>query len=178
MSLPPSYSLLGLHPNEYYFETGCWNGDSLDLAVQSKAFRKIIGIERDEARWKHCSDRFRFDPRVDVYQGDSAFGMSTILNGLKAPITFFLDAHYSLLEWENPNSPNLFPLLKELDQIADHSGRFLHTIIIDDILHLTHPDVTGWTRETIECALRLVNPNFKIQYIANPIVRNMIIATP
>jgi hypothetical protein len=175
MSLPPSYNLLEKFPNMNYIETGCWHGDSMDRAYFSRAFDLMCGIESDKEMYDFCVCRFDGRKNVRFILGDSAVSMHEALNTIVYPATIFLDAHDSLIEGEKKH-PNRFPLFQELHAISLHHVK-QHTIIVDDILHLTHPDVTGWNKKMIEDALLKINPKYKLEYIANPIINNMLIAT-
>lgn len=174
MSLPPNYNLFKRFPNFYYIETGCWLGDSMQLAMDSKSFQVFHGVESDHGMFEATNKRFRDWPMVKIWEGESNPTLIRVLAGIHQPATIFLDAHSSLIDGE-PDCKQPFPLLDELLIIAEHvvSG---HVLIIDDILHLTHPDVTGWTKEDIEEAVLRINPKYNIEYISNPVKKNMIIA--
>lgn len=176
MSLPPNYNLLSKYPNTYYIETGCWTGDSMQIAIQAKAFSMFIGIESDPEKVRVTKDRFRYNKAVSIIQGDSGTDLILVLNHIKVPATILLDAHDSLIEGEIEH-PNPFPLLQELKQISENPVK-THTIIIDDILHLTHPRITGWGLEHIYSAIYNISSNYNIILIANPVKNNMLIATP
>lgn len=176
MSLPPSYNLLEKYPNPVYVETGTWEGDSLYLALKA-GFKRIIGIELSLQKTTHCFKRFEKQVnsgQIRLVCGDSALWLYDTIKEINGPITFFLDGHTQFFEDEEPTD-NPLPLLDELKQIARHPVK-THTILIDDILILTHPDTTGWTREIIEAHIYAINPNYKVEYIANPVKRNFIVA--
>ncbi len=171
MSLPPSYNLLKQYPNPVYFETGMYRGDSIQLALDA-GFSEIHSLEVSKDWVAFC--RSRFSQRdVHLHHGDSATDLWHYIEHIQSPITFFLDSHSQLLEGEQAYD-NPFPLLDELRQIGKRS--YVDTIIIDDILHLTHPDITGWSRSDIELALLSINPDYEINYIANPVKGNICIA--
>lgn len=175
MSLPPSYNLLKQHPNDIYIEAGVFRGDSIQLAMDA-GFERIIGIELFQEHIDFC--RMRFCGRmenVQLLQGDSAELLWPAIRTTRKCITFFLDSHSQLLEGEQPMK-NPFPLLKELEQIRKHPVKN-HTLIIDDYLYLTHQKVTGWVNGEIEAAIMAINPEYKIEYVANPIIGNLIVAT-
>lgn len=178
MSLPPGRNLFSEYPNKYFVETGAWRGDGIHAAL-SAGFSDIRSIEIDKESIEFCNSRFNLsdlvNSRVKLYYGDSALILYDIIKDIEEPITFWLDAHTQLLEGE-VEYPNKFPLLSELLQVGKHKIK-THTIIIDDILHLTHPDVTGWSRESIESWIRLhINARYHFKYIANPVKNNILIA--
>lgn len=176
MSLPPGKDLLKQFPNSWYVETGSWEGASIDLAYQA-GFRRVIGIELNRDKWQHCINRFAGHHRMflKMFNEDSANYLSEAMKYITVPATIFLDAHSQLFEDEEETA-NPFPLMKELEQLARHPVRN-HTIIIDDILILTHPHVTGWTLLDIKSAVWTINPAYKIELIANPVKNNLLIAT-
>lgn len=189
MSLPPSYNLLEKYPNTHYYETGVWRGDSIQMALDA-GFKGIFGMDNDPECIEFCKNRFalhRLDSGfvhgyypgdhqlIEVKRGDSANDLWKHIQNVRQPITFFLDAHSQMFEDEIP-SANPFPLLKELEQIGRHPIRS-HTIIIDDLLYMSHIDITGWSRKTIEDAVLAINPAYKFEYVANPIRENLLVCT-
>jgi hypothetical protein len=173
VSLHPLRRDLDLFPNQYYIETGCWHGDSMyRAAVESACFFEYYGIEIDAANVAICRNRFSGYPMVNIVHGDSAVILEDVMRHMKRPATILLDAHDSLLDTEARGG---FPLFEELAQIQKHPINY-HTILIDDVLHLTHPDVTGWSRSMIENALYNINRDYKIEYVSNPQINNFLIA--
>ena len=182
VSLPSKYNLLALHPNDVYLDIGIWRGDSIQFAIDAGCFKKIIGIDINPESIDFCKSRFDFNNPdgfrnwITLVEGDSALCLWDVIKDIDTPITFFLDSHYSLLE-DEVKGPNPFPLLDELDQINQHPIKE-HTIIIDDFLYMTHPQITGWTIDTIEDKLMEINMYYSFNYIANPIIGNILIAKP
>lgn len=173
MSMHPDYNYFKQFPNKYFVETGSFVGDSIDLAIQA-GFTDVRAIEIDPTCVSHCRQRFANNP-VIIFQGDSAEILHDVIREIKNPITFWLDSHWQMFVDTDPG-PHPWPLFYELNQIAAHPVKN-HTIIIDDILYLTHPDVTGWTKQMIEEKIRKINPKYKIQYFANPIINNILVAS-
>lgn len=183
MSLPPNKNLLAEYPNHYFVETGTFRGDAIQLADDA-GFDHIASIDIDPDNIDFCKSRFDLsNPKSKVLKcsdltlmiGNSATELKRLIQFMDHSITFWLDAHSQLLEDEQP-SEWPFPLLMELMQIGAHPIK-THTILIDDILILTHPDVTGWSRKTIEDLILAINPAYKFQYVANPVKQNLLIAT-
>lgn len=172
----PTRNLFKEFPNPVYVETGAWLGDSIQLALDA-GFGEVLSIELSRECLVKCTERFAreiIDQKVTLFHGDSAERLFTVIEDIETPITFWLDSHSQLLE-DEPESPNPFPLMQELEQISRHHIK-THTIIIDDILILTHPDVTGWTKQDIEAAILAINPAYKIEYFANPVRNNILVA--
>lgn len=177
MSLPPNRNLLAEHPNRYFVETGTWRSDAVAAALEA-GFNHIRTIDIDPEAAVFCSNRFwlKKNRHLDIkcYTGDSADMLAEMIADIQEQITFWLDSHWQLIE-DEPAGANPFPLLWELAQIAEHPVK-THTILIDDILMMTHPDVTGWSRKTIEDAILAINSAYKFEYVANPIKNNLLIA--
>lgn len=177
MSLPTRYNLLEQFPAEYYIETGIYRGDSIAAAIEAGHYNTIIGIDNspDCIHFvKHRFDLFR-NPgsQIFLYEGDSSKILYEICKDIKGKITFFLDAHWMMLEDEvKPEVP--FPLEGELSQIT-HLKRNDHTIIIDDML-IMQPEITGFSNAEIIYILREINCDYEIKYFANPIIKNLLAA--
>lgn len=177
MSLPPNKNLLKEFPNPCYVESGCFRGDSIQLAIEA-GFERIIGIDNDQESIDFCTKRFdlvnKRNDQVKLFKGDSAVDLWSIIKLINQPITFFLDAHWQLIEGTEKGE-NPFPLMKELEQIARHQIK-THTIIIDDFLYMTHPQITEWDAIDITAYIQSINPDYLIKRIANPVINNMLVA--
>lgn len=173
MSMHYARNLFKEYPNPYFVETGSYTGDSIQLALDA-GFKDIRAIEINKECVQKCRERFKGQP-VSVFEGDSAYMLFDVINEIHGRITFWLDSHWQMLEGEKPGE-HPWPLFWELNQISHHKIKE-HTIIIDDMLYLTHPDVTGWTKKRIEERILQINPRYKIEYFANPIVNNILVAS-
>lgn len=173
-------NILREFPNEYYVETGIYRGDSIQMAIDAGCFKNIVGLDIDYEMVWFCKNRFDLyrSPRAElrVYEADTAIDLHREIAHIDMPITFFLDSHWQM-EAGTDMGTNPFPLLKELEQIRKHRNGE-DTIIIDDFLYLTHPDVTGWSKNIIFEAVKAINKNYTIRLISNPIVNNLLIAIP
>lgn len=178
MSLPTEYNLLEHFPNEYFIETGSYRGDAIKSALDA-GFKRIRSCDIDEKNIDFCISRFNMrnsgDKRIQLYTGDSALMLRDMIEDIIVPCTFWLDSHWQLFEHE-PKGKNPFPLMLELQQIEQHPVKE-HTILIDDILYMTHPQVTGWTLNDIKEAVRDINRNYKFALIANPVISNLLICS-
>jgi len=45
-----------------------------------------------------------------------------------------------------------------------------------NLLYLTHPDITGWTKKDITDRIKEINPSYQFNLIANPVINNMLVA--
>jgi hypothetical protein len=168
----PTRNLFKEFPNRVYVETGAWLGDSIQLALDA-GFEEIRSIEQGCGLVNHCRQRFKGHP-VTMYEGDSATTLWAAIQDIEEPITFWLDSHSQLLEDElEVGTP--FPLIAELRQIAMHPIK-THTIMIDDFLFMSHPDITGWRKWDIFHELFEINREYKREYFANPITNNILVA--
>jgi len=178
---------MSLHPHRNYLkefkgthnifvETGAYVGDAIWLANDA-GYKRIISMDIDPLYINHCKARFDLEnknPHISVMCADSAVALSKAMRHVNEPAMIWLDAHSQLFDDEQPTE-NPFPLLKELEQLAKHPIK-THTILIDDILMLTHPDVTGWNKDIIENALLMINPTYELTYLSNPVVNNILLA--
>lgn len=179
MSLP-SMPILREFPNPYYVETGVYRGDSIQQALDAGCFKNIVGLEIDYEMVMFCRNRFdlyqRQRPELRLYECDTASELGDQVKHIPESITFLLDAHWQMHAGTDPGK-NPFPLMKELEQIADvRKGK--DTIIIDDFLYLTHPQVTGWSKDDVINAIRKINKKYAVRLTSNPIVGNLLIAVP
>lgn len=179
MSAPPGRNIFAEYKGDkrIFIETGSYRGDGIQLAIDA-GYDRIYSMDNDPASIDFCLNRFDMhngqNANIKLYNADSADSLGLILQHINEPAVFWLDAHSQMLEGE-AESANPWPLLDELRQIAD-TGIQGHTIIIDDILILTHPDVTGWNRSMIEEVLHVINPGYKFTYLPNPVKRNLLVS--
>jgi hypothetical protein len=181
MSMHPNRNLFAEFKgnNRAFIETGSYRGDGIQLALDA-GYEKIISIDNNPEAIDFCMNRFDLynnpNPKIRLIKGDSANCLFDILRCFAEPITFWLDSHWQMLEGTEPGE-NPFPLLDELNQICQH-GKQDHVILIDDLLYMTHQDVTGITRTLLKGHLLDINPNYKFKYLANPVMNNILVAYP
>ena len=111
-----------------FLETGTYLGNT--SAIASEIVHEVHTIELSADLAAQARARFIAEPRVHVYQGDSAELLPQILAGLAAPTLFWLDGHYS--EGGTARGRRNTPILDEIAAIA-HSGRKDAVILIDDL---------------------------------------------
>lgn len=178
MSMTAENNLFKKFLNRVMVETGTYRGDAIQLALDA-GFESIHSIDIVPHTRDFCMNRFNLidvpDNRITLHTGDSAEMLWGIIKDIDEPITFWLDSHWQMLEGEEPGA-NPWPLYLELQQIKRHSVKD-HTIIIDDMWFLTHPYITGWHKTEVELWLYAINPNYKLQYFANPIINNILVAS-
>lgn len=170
---------MSMHPSVNYFEkckgdcdcwveSGSYHGDGITLAIQA-GFTEIHSVDilnQLPANYKHGLKD------IYLYTGDSATVFSGLLTKLKdRRIMFWLDGHSQMFEGEEEN----FPLMRELEEIRK-SGIMDATILIDDFLFMTHPDIVSWNKDELLYGLKRINPNYQITYLSNPIKNNILLA--
>lgn len=179
MSMHPTRNLFAEFKgnNRVFVETGMYRGDGIQLAIDA-GYEKIISIDIDPSAIDFCMKRFDMSnepkPWLKLYHGDSAECLTRIIEQfIDEPITFWLDSHWQMLEGTDPG-PNPFPLLKELDQITDKLDR-PPTIIIDDML-IMQKGIAGYDKVEIEKKLMAICHQYKLEYFANPVINNILVA--
>lgn len=108
-------------------ETGTFWGDML-WAVR-RDFRQIYSIELDPRLHAEASRRLAAEGHIRLLLGDSGELLPAVLNELREPTLFWLDAHYSAGITARGALDS--PILLELAAIAKHSITG-HGILIDD----------------------------------------------
>lgn len=177
MSLPQRNNIFHQFPNPVFVETGSYRGDGIQAALEA-GFEKIISMDVDIDAINFCQDRFdlilRPNQYIELYNKDSGIFLWDIIKDINEKITFWLDAHWQFIGPE-PRGPYLFPLLKELDQIARHPIKE-HTIIVDD-WHIFYPDRVGYSKGAIKDAIWEINRDYKISFIDNPVKDGILVAS-
>lgn len=150
------------YPNPVFIETGTHLGDGVQKALDA-GFEKVISIELADKYYLHCRNRFLYDPRVEIIQGDSFKVLPDILEKLDCPATFWLDGHHS--GYDTGLGEHWTPLMQELQAIADHHIK-THTILIDDMRCWEKPNpVHGFYKQDILDFIPKINAEYTISYI-------------
>jgi hypothetical protein len=129
--MPITSSVFAKYPNTWLIETGSYFGDGIQSALNA-GFTKIRSIELGNKFYNHCKERFKDNPNVELFQGDSAFDLYNIIQDIKEPMTIWLDGHCSA--GDTACGKYWSPLIQELEQIKQHSheNNLRHTILADD----------------------------------------------
>lgn len=160
MSITMPRTLLERHCNPVFIETGTYQGDAVQLALDL-GFKEIHSIEIDPQRYNACVQRFKGNPKVHLHLGDSAKVFPGIVDGLKEKATIWLDAHAIGAHDPNVYAGERWPLKSELESLAKTSGRRDHTILIDDRHDYA---LFGLTEEDVYGVLRKINPAYKFHF--------------
>jgi len=108
-------------------ETGTYGGST--IAASLGVFARLYSIELSAGLHAAARCRFALWRKVKLYQGDSARELPKVLEELREPALFWLDAHYSGQDTARADSDT--PVAQELQMIARHPVRD-HVILIDD----------------------------------------------
>jgi hypothetical protein len=109
-----------------FIETGTYLGDTTDALHDD--FETLVTIELDPRLARDCRRRLGHRQHVTVLEGDSGALVPEILQALRSPALFWLDAHYS--GGVTAHGAENSPLAKELQSILTSS--VLHVVLIDD----------------------------------------------
>lgn len=120
---------LSKYKNDYFIETGTYNGEGVDKALQTNCFKYIYSIEIDTLRHIITKERYGTYDNVTLIKGDSGELLKLILKNINSPCTFWLDAHFCGDEAEFGKKWS--PIIEELEAIKNHHIKN-HTIIVDD----------------------------------------------
>jgi hypothetical protein len=173
--MPASVELFKRHLNPVFIETGTYLGEGIKLALAA-GFSTIRSVELSEKLFADNVRRFAQQPNIKIFHGSSEEQLWNMIEDIRQPATFWLDAHYSagITAKGSENSP----VLKELRIIGRHPIK-THTVMIDDRRQVGTADFDFITEDQIRTALLAINPAYKIGYdtgsTANPMFLNDII---
>jgi len=167
-----TYDVFARHNNPIFIETGSCVGDGIACALKA-GYKEIHSIELSPDFYQKCVVRFKNNPNVHLYLGDSSIVLKEILKNIKKPATFWLDGHYS---WNGTaRGDTNTPILKELAIIGDHSIK-THTILIDDVREFGTVEFDFIELDDILKALEKINPNYLISYENGYIANDVLVA--
>jgi len=142
-----------------FIETRTYLGDTVSALRYS--FREIYSIELDEKLAQRAKNIFKNYKHIHILQGDSAKILPAILENIKKPTLFWLDAHYSggiTAKGEKEN-----PILDELQTILNQwvGGS---VILIDDARLFKKEN--NWPEiEDIKSLVVKIKPNLKLEVL-------------
>jgi len=166
VSVTLTLEVLAKYPNAAFVETGAYKGDAIQLALDA-GFRQVVSIELNPELHRRCAIRYAADVRVNLWRGDSAMLLGSMLSDLgDERATIWLDAHWT----DQTGGSN--PLYAELEALRV-AGRHDHTILIDDVCHFPK---MGYSKQYVERTLREINPDYRMCYEPNRFVAGDILA--
>lgn len=173
-----------------FVETGTYLGDTVQLALDA-GYEIIHTIEVDQGMYDKCYDRFKDNPKVKLWLGDSVDLIPKIAEELTEPATFWLDAHASGPLTGGKYAP--CPLVLELNAICgkkkikitqngsesyfEKSSIDTHTIMIDDRRLFGSAEWGHVQEKQIMNILNNINSNYNIYYLDGHQANDIICAT-
>lgn len=158
--MPASVELFKKYPNPLLVETGTYLGEGVGYALAA-GFTAIRSVELSPELFTKNSRKFAGNPAVRLYHGASAEQLWNMIEGVRTPITFWLDAHYSA--GITARGEENCPILKEIGIIGRHPVK-THTILIDD-RRFMGTDIFDFVDEArIQQAIRAINPAYVFGY--------------
>lgn len=109
-----------------FVETGTFKGKMVEALVND--FRDIYSIELDDDLWHKAHHKFSGYDHVKILKGDSKVVLKEIVDKLKYPSLFWLDAHYSGRGTAKGETNS--PIEEELSYVLGNYNN--HVILIDD----------------------------------------------
>lgn len=154
------------HP--LFFETGSAHGPT--VAGLLDTFDRIFTIDIAEDNYQTCLLRFLDYPHVTVVHGDSGVYLQVLLDKIREPAVFWLDAHYDYDGRADRRGPVDTPIESELFTVL-HRG-LDDVVLIDDarlfgkkpsyptIAHIfSIAEFHGFVAEVKDDVIRLVRPS-------------------
>ena len=146
------------YTNKYFLETGTYQGDTTQLVADSGLFEKIYTVEFSEILHRDAVSRFAQTPAVHCFHASSRTDLWTLIQDIRDPITFWLDAHWSSAGNVGVDSEVICPVLEELEQIKKHPIKN-HTIIVDDMRRMDGKHFPVTIQQILQ-KIREINPNY------------------
>jgi len=146
-----------------FVETGTYYGIMVD--AMKDHFERIYSIEIDPLLYRNAVNDFSQYPHITILHGDSGEVLPSILEQIKEPALFWLDAHYS---GGNTKRGNLItPIERELHHILGHpvSG---HIVLIDDAHEFVGTDDYP-TMDSLQQLLLQRWPHYQLSVVDNVI---------
>jgi len=112
---------------EVFVETGTYTGETTSYMVPHA--KEIHTIELSEKLYKKAAERFKDEPKVHCYQGNSSDVLKNIVPKLDKKPLFYLDGHYSGSGTAKGDKNT--PVTDELQVIANSKFKS-PVILIDD----------------------------------------------
>ena len=175
---PPSIHITKENQEKYgigdvFIETGTYIGETVEMILTTN-FSTIHTIELNDELYNNAVEKFKNEPRVICWKGDSIDCLKSITENLEGPATFWLDAHASgpLPGGKSGGSP----VLDELDIIGSHSCKE-HTIIIDDCRLFGSAEWSHVRKEEALDLLKQINPAYNIYYLDGHVRGDVLWAT-
>jgi hypothetical protein len=122
-------------------ETGTFKGNGVHIFLKS-GFRVVHSIEANLEHWKNCTERFNDEIRagaVVLHHGPSENQLRPVIDQIRGPIVYWLDAHLQGVELDASHCP----LQEELEAIWGRGVADNDVIMIDDVRLLVNRRAFG-----------------------------------
>jgi hypothetical protein len=163
MSISIPLETLKKYHNDAFVETGTFEGGAVIFALQA-GFKEVYSVEVYKVFYDTCVARFKDNPNVHLFRGDSIDTLWSMIKDINTPITFWLDGHICLYPGVSVGKKNI-PIIEELNIIAQHSIK-THTILVDDRRVMGTP-FHGWeniSEKMVIDTIKEINPAYEIKY--------------
>jgi len=171
--MPITESVLSRYLNPFFIETGSYDGDGIQTAL-NVGFNNIISIELSDHFFEVCKAKFINYEEVELVLGDSSKVLGSVLGKIQDSVTFWLDGHYSGAGTAMGDIE--CPLLRELELISRHPIKN-HKILIDDMRLWRVNSIYGFGDEEIRRAILKINPTYKFNYENGYVKNDILVAT-
>jgi hypothetical protein len=111
-----------------FVETGTFEGGTLEALRGS--FDELHSIELSQTLYERAVAKFRDDPKIRIWLGDSGEIIPHVLEKISDPALFWLDGHFS--GGNTARGVEDTPIRSELAHIAGHFLKDRHVVVIDD----------------------------------------------
>lgn len=160
-------------PNKYFVQSGCYDGEGVQRAIDEGCFEQIYAIEPVHRFYERCCQQFSHYTQVTILAGDPSSVLPELLKKIDAPATFWLDGHYSAIL--RIDEQTQIPIIKELNAIQHHYIKS-HTILMDHARLFGSIDFRYFELEDILQKLREINPQYLISFLDGYIYNDVLVA--
>jgi len=158
--MPLTTSILQEFGGDIFIETGTYLGDGCQAALDN-GFKEVHSIEMANEYYLHSKERFKSEPRVHLYHGNTKTSFQNVIKNINKQAVFWLDAHM-IGQSQDFDHTTPCPLLEEITHIKSHPIK-THTILIDDMRMMNGHGYNVYI-DNIITALKEINSNYKIEY--------------
>ncbi|HEY9907432.1 MAG TPA: hypothetical protein V6D18_07460 [Thermosynechococcaceae cyanobacterium] len=121
-------ALKQLLPLKYFVETGTFEGETIEQV--RLLFEEVHSVELAEEYYFQAVERFKSNPEVHLYQGDSEAVLKSLHPRLKdEAVLYWLDAHWCVAD-KTAGHQSQCPLLQELNALQNLNSDSV--VLIDD----------------------------------------------
>jgi hypothetical protein len=145
-------------------ETGTYLGDT--VAALEKCCSRIFSIEVDPVLCANAQRRFKRNPNIQIFGGDCLDVFPRVLELIKVPVVFWLDAHCSGGITGRGKIDD--PILLSLAQLKEHPLR-THTILIDDARTFDGRESRPALLDVVQ-ALAHINPEYRLSVVDDIVI--------